>query len=86
MIQVLTKERKRRRASLSDDSADDVSDGVVEKPKKKRRSKKAKDGNEDRPRIPRKKPGEDGYNPYDFDSEEEDSQGEEALVMSLSLW
>lgn len=45
--------------------------GDAEKPKRRRKSRKTGDATR---RVPRKRPGEPGYDPYDFDSEEEDSQ------------
>ncbi|KAF6038724.1 MCM3 [Bugula neritina] len=73
---VLTKERKRRReAAESEDSGADEEAAVAEKPKKKRKSRKTSEGGTQR--VPRKKPGDEGYDPYDFDSEAEDSQEEE---------
>jgi len=81
--QVLTKERKRRReAAESEDSGADEEAAAAEKPKKKRKSRKASE--EGTQRVPRKKPGDEGYDPYDFDSEAEDSQEGESQSVAGS--
>ncbi|XP_067934630.1 DNA replication licensing factor MCM3-like [Watersipora subatra] len=68
---VLTKERKRRRGGDSDESESE------EAAKEKRVKKKSK-SLPGKKKVSHKKPGDEGYDPYDFDSEAEDSQEDEA--------
>ncbi|XP_068081318.1 DNA replication licensing factor Mcm3 [Anabrus simplex] len=64
---VLEKEKKRRRSgnATADTATDDDSDGEGQQ---KRRKKSRKD----KPKEPRPKPGQEGYDPYDWYSEDED--------------
>ncbi|KAJ9598261.1 hypothetical protein L9F63_011082, partial [Diploptera punctata] len=64
---VLEKEKKRRRGEGENDGSDNETDGEEHRSKKSRTSRSK----------PRQKPGEDGYDPYDWDSAEEgDDDGE----------
>ena len=84
--QVLTKERKRRRADSSDSEGEARGEGDnSQSPKDKQRTKKKRSkrtGGSTVERLPKKKPGEEGYDPYDFDSEAEDSQ--EGMIYTLT--
>ncbi|CAH1772733.1 unnamed protein product [Owenia fusiformis] len=77
---VLAKDKKRRhKDDTTDEDTDDDQDSKPEKPKKKRSTKRKDD--KDKPakeRRPRKNPGEEGYDPYDFETNDEESLDEDA--------
>lgn len=83
---MLTKERKRRRATTDSDESGAEADDTAASEKTKKRKKRSKKAGDVKERVPRKKPGEEGYDPFDFDSEAEDSQEGKSVVWSASCF